>query len=197
MTKKIAFFDFDGTLTYRDSTTLFYKSLYKSKLIYYYYNYFLCLFEIFIIFFDKKKYFKLKKKRFHNNLNRLTVRKFLLLSNSFKSNILPKIMKQSGLDCIHEHKKNGTVVCIVSASYEFLLDDWCSKNSISLISNKIYANDNDFRFDDLDCNFENKVTKITENYILNDFEYIYAYGDSIGDFSMLSIANEKYYNYFN
>lgn len=196
MINKIAFLDFDGTLTNKDSISLFYKSLYKSRLIYFYYNYLLCFFELVNNYLDKTKYFKLKTKRLHNNLNRLNIENFTYFTDLFKSNILPGIIKQSGLDCINEHKKNGTIVCIVSASFEFLLDDWCSNNDIFLISNRIDINDYNFNFNDFDCNFENKVKKIKENYCLNDFNYIYAYGDSIGDLSMLSIANEKYYNFF-
>jgi phosphatidylglycerophosphatase C len=197
MKKKIAFFDFDGTLTYNDSTTLFYKSIYRNKYIYFYYNYILCFYEILIYLFDENNYYPLKYKRFKINLNKLSIDQFESYIKSFNKNILPSIIKSTGMDCILEHKKSNTILCIVSASFEFLLYDWCTKNGILLISNKIIKQDYNFIIIGDDCNFENKVNRISENFNLKNFDYIYAYGDSIGDIPMLSIANEKFYKYFN
>jgi HAD superfamily phosphoserine phosphatase-like hydrolase len=145
----------------------------------------------------KRNYFKLKEKKFTNNLNRLSVNEFNEHVLNFKYFILPFIVKNSGMKCILEHKKRNTDVCIVSASFEFLLNDWCLENKLMLISNKILLKDYDFRITGVDCNYENKLIKISEMFELSKYDYIYAYGDSSGDLSMLSIANEKFFNHFN
>ena len=193
---KIAFFDFDGTLTYEDSTTLFFKSLYNSKLLFYYYNYFLCLIELFIIFFNSKNYIKLKNKRLILNLSRIQINEFNRYKINFENNILPKIIKQSGLNKIHELKKNGYEIVIVSASYNFLLEKWCKSLDIFLITNNIFYQYDLIHLNEPDCNYANKVKRIKELYNLNNYTNILAFGDSDGDLEMLKIADEKYYNYF-
>ena len=41
-----------------------------------------------------------------------------------------------------------------------------------------------------------KVNRIKEKYTLDEYEYIYAYGDSRGDKEMLTIAHEQHYKPF-
>ena len=46
------------------------------------------------------------------------------------------------------------------------------------------------------CYGPEKVKRIREKYNLSNYKYIYAYGNSRGDYEMLSIANESHYKPF-
>lgn len=196
MEKKIAFFDFDGTLTYFNSTTLFYKSLYKWEICYYYFNYILCFREILSVLFNDVNYIKLKNKRLRVNLNRISMSEFIYFKNRFLSRFFPLIIKNTGLEKIIELQKINFEVVIVSASYDFLLQTWCESLGLSLITNRVSLKEYNICSEELDCNFQNKVDRIYQLYNLNEYENILAFGDSRGDLAMLELAKEKYFNYF-
>jgi phosphatidylglycerophosphatase C len=46
------------------------------------------------------------------------------------------------------------------------------------------------------CYGEEKVRRIKTSYNLDEFDHIYAYGDSEGDKAMLDLAHERYYKHF-
>jgi phosphoserine phosphatase len=48
-----------------------------------------------------------------------------------------------------------------------------------------------------DINFEEKLIQIKKVINLNEYNEIYAYGDSDGDKKMLEIATKSFYKYFN
>ncbi len=194
--KNIAFFDFDGTLTYVDSITMFYKSLYRWRICYFYFNYILCFWELLLVLINKNNYLKLKNKRLRVNLNRISLHQFVYFKDRYLNTIFPLIIKNSGLEKISQLKKMNFEIVIVSASYDFLLTDWCESLDLGLITNRVMIKEFKICSEKLDCNFQNKVDRILDLYNLYEFENILAFGDSSGDLAMLELANEKYFNYF-
>lgn len=47
-----------------------------------------------------------------------------------------------------------------------------------------------------DCYGEEKVRSTRASYNLDEFDHIYAYGDSKGDNAMPDLAHERYYKHF-
>jgi phosphatidylglycerophosphatase C len=194
--KNIAFFDFDGTLTYVDSTTLFYKSLYRWRICYFYFNYIVCFLELFLVLINKSSYLKLKNKRLRVNLNRISLHQFVYFKDRYLDSIFPLIIKNSGLEKISQLKEMNFEIVIVSASYDFLLSDWCETLGLGLITNRVMIKEFKICPEKLDCNFQNKVDRILDLYNLDEYKNILAFGDSNGDLAMLELAYEKYFNYF-
>ena len=193
----LALFDFDGTITKKDSASEFFKFLYKNRIVYFYKHYFLCLVEIVKYKLFGYSYLILKNKRLRVHIDGLTEMEFKKHCYSFDENILQKLIKQSALQSINQHKNSGDTVWIVSASYDFLIGNWCRRNALFYLVNTTKMENGKISLSSDECNFKGKVIRIKENIELSTFENIYAYGDSAGDEDMLALANFKFYRNFN
>ena len=193
---KIAFFDFDGTITEADSTARFIRYLVGDSkffigiffLLPFMFLYILNLIsnnsikQILITYFFKGK-----------NIN-----EFKKHAEYFSLNMLEPLIRKKALKEIEWHKENGHDVVIVSASIDLWLRPWCIKNDIALISSMLEVNDNVItgKTRKKNCYGLEKVIRIKELYNLSEYSYIYSYGNSRGDYEMLRIANESHYKPF-
>lgn len=195
MSKQIAFFDFDNTITYKDSFIefLFYsntitkiclKSLFLSPLIILY-------------FFKIIPNWRLKEiflTAFFANLELDTFKK---MADEFSKEKLPSIVKHEALEEIKFYKSKNVSVVIVSASVDLWLASWCANYGLDLISSKLEVKENKItgKLEGKNCYGIEKVNRIRAVYNLKEFDKIYAYGDSKGDIEMLALADEKYYQW--
>ena len=193
---KIAFFDFDGTITTDDSLIKFIRfvvgdtkfiigtivlsptlTAYKLKLIP---NY-------------KAKHYMLSY--FFKGMSE---EKFMQVANEYSLNHIDTILRPKAMEKIAWHKEQGHKIVIVSASIECWLKPWCDKNNLDLIATKLQIKDGIVtgKFLTKNCYGIEKVNRIQEQFNLNDYNYIYAYGDSSGDKELLELANESFYKPF-
>lgn len=194
MSKKLILFDFDGTITRKDSLSEFFKFLFPNKLQYIYLNFirsfhYNLLYKFGILNLNQFK--KRKIKLFFNNKSYDELR---ITASYFSKYKLPELIKQSALDTIYLHLNNKDIVYIVSASIDLLLLDWCSTNNLGLITNNIIPSEKCYSGDD--CNYYEKVLRISNLLNLDDFDEVWAYGDSEGDACMLELADYKFYKHF-
>jgi phosphatidylglycerophosphatase C len=193
---KIAFFDFDGTITKKDSTIGFIR-FFNGDL-----KFIFGLIKLlpFLIFYKL------------NILNNNYIKKIIITyyfkdikkidfeskAKIFSETILNKIIRKKALDRLNWHKNNGDTIVIVSASINLWLQDWCNINNYALIATELEIVNGRVtgRLLSSNCYGPEKVIRILEKYNLSDYSYIYAYGNSRGDHEMLNIADEKYYKPF-
>ncbi|WP_035588249.1 HAD-IB family phosphatase [Hippea jasoniae] len=187
----IAFFDFDGTLTFRDTFLEFLKDSVdvnslakKSPRLFYY----LSLFEFKVISNSDFKLFVVRELFKSEDYFRLSAQRF--------SKKIFKFLKSKAVARLMYHKKNGDKVVIVSASFEEYLKDISKQLCVDLIATKITFKDNVAYYDPANCYGIEKYKRIISIYRLDKFKYIYAYGDSRGDYYMLKIADYPYYRVF-
>jgi HAD superfamily hydrolase (TIGR01490 family) len=185
----IAFFDFDGTLTKKDSLIDF---------IIYTNGYARFLFGLTIL----SPYLLLYKLGLYNNqrakekvltffLKDLPKQKFDNLASNYGYKRLPLIINNNTLDKLLWHKNQGHHVVIVTASFKEWIKPWSDKFEVDVISSELEFNDDIItgKIFNKNCYGIEKVNKIKKNYDLNIFKFIYAYGDSKGDEELFSIAN--------
>ena len=193
---RIAFFDFDGTITKADSTARFIRYLVGDSkffigiffLLPFMFLYILNLIsnnsikQILITYFFKGK-----------NIN-----EFKKNAEYFSLNMLEPLIRKKALKQISWHKENGQDVVIVSASIDLWLRPWCIKNDVALISSMLEVNDKVItgKTRNKNCYGLEKVARIKKLYNLSEYSYIYSYGNSRGDYEMLKIANESHYKPF-
>jgi len=194
--KTLALFDFDGTISDYDSATLFYKSLYNNRFVFLYRHIFLCLPQIVAYRCNLTNYLPLKRKRLQIHIGVLSDDDFNKHLLKFQQVHLPSILKKSAIERINWHCNQGHDIWVVSASYDFLLSEWCRQLNIGLIVNKTVKKQHSCIFEGEDCNFSNKVHQIIKRINLCHYDKIYAYGDSEGDKDMLKLAHESHLNYF-
>lgn len=192
----IAFFDFDGTITTNDSLLRFIrfavgdvKFLVGLTVL----SPILILYKLKLIPNHRAKQIMLSY--FFKGMN---AEHFLKIANEYSLSHIQKIIRPKAMERIQWHHDNGDCVVVVSASLECWLRPWCQQNKLELIGTQleIKANQVTGKLLTKNCYGIEKVNRIRQNYNLNDYETIYAYGDSRGDKEMLKLAHEKYYKPF-
>jgi len=194
--RDIAFFDFDGTITNRDSFIDFI-IFYRGKLSTY-----AGLFRLLpILLAYKAKLFpnwKAKERVLTYFFRDEPVEKFQRYCNQYADERLPHIVRVQALQTIKKHQASGADVYLVSASPENWLLSWCQRKGIKLIASKLEVQDGKLtgKLAGKNCYGPEKVARIREEVILTNYYCVYCYGDSRGDREMLELADYPYYRPF-
>lgn len=111
---------------------------------------------------------------------------------------LSTIMRPVALQRVEWHQKQGHRVVIVSASFENYLKPWCDAHKVDLLATQLEIKEGRLtgEFASGNCYGEEKLDRLKQAYNLRDFEFIYAYGDSKGDKALAKIANEFHFKPF-
>jgi len=193
---KIAFFDFDGTITKEDSTIKFIR-FFAGDLKYIMgiiiLSPLLMLYKLNILSNNYIK--KIIITYFFKGISEVN---FKNKAKLFSSSIIDKLIRKKALDRLDLHKTQGHTIVVVSASINLWLQDWCDFNNFTLIASELEIVNGKITGSLLsnNCHGPEKVKRILNKYNLSDYTYIYAYGNSRGDYEMLNIANEKHYKPF-
>ena len=193
---KLALFDFDGTITTHDSLIKFIRySVGDIKFILgiIFLSPMLVAYKLKLIPNYKAKQWMLSY--FFKGMNE---QKFKKLAQSFSLNQIDTFLRPKAMKKIEWHKEQGHIVVVVSASIECWLKPWCDRNGLQLIGTKMETIDDKIsgNFSTKNCYGPEKVNRIREIYNLEDYHYIYAYGDSRGDKELLKLANSGHYRVF-
>jgi phosphatidylglycerophosphatase C len=196
MSKQIAFFDFDGTITSKDSFLEFIK--FQKGQLYFYAGLLMCSPWLIGYAFGLLSNNMAKEKLITFFFKNQQIENFNETCLQFSSIDLKKIIRIAALQEIAQLKLQGFEVVIVSASIENWLQPCCEKNNIKLIATKLQIVDNKLtgKMEGLNCNAEEKLRRIKEAYNLADYETIYCYGNTKGDKPMLGVATKSFYRYF-
>ena len=196
MSKKIVFFDFDGTITTDDSLLKFIRFVVGDR------RFLLGLVVLspMLVLYKLKLIPNYKAKQYMLSwfFKGMSKDSFFKVANEYSLVHIDKILRPKAIEKINWHKNQGHKVVVVSASIECWLRPWCEKNSLELIATKLEIKDDIVtgKLLSKNCYGVEKVNRIKEIYNLKDFEYIYSYGDSSGDKQMLELAHEKFYKPF-
>ena len=196
MSKKIVFFDFDGTITTDDSLLKFIRFVVGDR------RFLLGLVVLspMLVLYKLKLIPNYKAKQYMLSwfFKGMSKDAFLKVANEYSLVHIDKILRPKAIEKINWHKNQGHKVVVVSASIECWLRPWCEKNGLELIATKLEIKDDIVtgKLLSKNCYGVEKINRIKEIYNLKDFEYIYSYGDSSGDKQMLELAHEKFYKPF-
>jgi len=196
MSKQIAFFDFDGTITTDDSLIKFIRFVVGD----FKFLFGMLILSPMLVFYKIKLIPNYKAKQYMLSyfFNGMKKEKFLDVSNQYSLYHIKTILREKAMQKIEWHKKNGHIIVVVSASISCWLKPWCDIENINLISTELEFKNNKVSgvLKTKNCYGIEKVNRIKEIYKLSDFDFIYAYGDSRGDIEMLKLANEQFYKPF-
>ena len=195
--KIVAFFDFDGTITNRDIfwDYLFYRlktGLSPAKLFF--------SLPIFILYLAKVyNNEKAKQLIFSKLFKGENIVFFKTTIQKYYENDFPERLKKDALNRILWHKNSNHIVCIVSANFDLILNNFVKENQIELLSTQLDVEKNILtgKFKSANCYGQEKVNRIRNKFPdLSSYSKIYVYGDSKGDREMLALATDPYYCYF-
>jgi phosphatidylglycerophosphatase C len=194
--KRIAFFDFDGTITTHDSLLEFIK-FYKGTVKYYLglavNAFFIAAWKAGIISNQAAKERVLSY--FFKNT---PVEFFQQRCNEFAETAIPLYIRSKAVREIERLKQAGAEIVIVSASAENWLSAWCAKNELQLLATRLTITEGRLtgKINGLNCHGQEKVNRIKDAYDLSAYDEIYCYGDTKGDKPMLGLATFSFYKPF-
>jgi phosphatidylglycerophosphatase C len=194
--KEIAFFDFDGTITTKDTLLEFIKFSKGSRQFFLGFlltSPYLIAYKLKIISNQSAKE-KVLRFFFHD----MPVDVFNTYCSEFSKNVLPRLMRPGALNEIRRLQNDGYLVVVVSASPENWIQPWANEISVQLLASKLEVKENKVTGKILgkNCHGEEKVRRINECYTLSDYQHIIAYGDSTGDKPMLKLAKTSFFKPF-
>ncbi len=110
---------------------------------------------------------------------------------------LKNVVRTNALEKIKWHLKSGDRVIVVSASLDVYLKPWCDALGVELICSQLHANGDSLtgKYYNGDCTGQEKAERVRSLVKLDDYEKIYAYGDTKEDDELLAIADEKYFQW--
>jgi phosphatidylglycerophosphatase C len=192
----IAAFDFDGTITTRDTFVPFlYKAFGYSKV----FNTFARLAPsaaLVGVGLSSRDVFKehLVQSLFY----RESVERFLEIGVRYAKTLSP-LYREAALKRIEWHKSNGHRCIMVSASLDLYLNDVAKTLGFDDLLCTVLSHNNCFFDGSLkggNCRRIEKVNRLRS--VLGDLNNceIYAYGDSAGDREMIAVAEHKFYRPF-
>lgn len=192
----VAFFDFDGTITKKDSFLDFVKfthGKFKLRL-----GLFLYIFQILGYQLKWVSGQKIKEIFLTHYYKGVSEDQFKELGMRYCNSKLSEIIHTKALKRIEWHKNQGHHVVVVTASLSQWIKPWCDQLEIDLIATEIEIRDQQLtgKLKGKNCNGSEKVLRIKYIYDLDTVTYSYAYGNSSGDKELLAIADEKFYKYF-
>lgn len=194
---RIIAFDFDGTITTKDTFALFLR--YWAGTLKWAFNIFLLL-PIFALYglgiIDRNVVKKKVVRRFFKNASE---QEFLAKAKAFAENVIPNLIRDGALQTLKDKNKPPYTLYIVSASISPYLQFWAKNNNIDhvIATNLIVVNGR--LTGDLDgenCWGPGKMAKISS--LLAETPYVIeeAYGDSRGDREMLDAAHVSFWRPF-
>jgi phosphatidylglycerophosphatase C len=194
--KKIAFFDFDGTITTKDSFVEFLKFTQGRRKFYIGFlknAFYLVAYKLKLIPNQKAKE-KVLEYFFRNT----AAENFDALCKNFSQKVLPSLIRPKAVREIKMLQEKGFIVVVVSASPENWIKPWTESMGLALIATCLETNSGTItgKLNGKNCRGQEKVRRILELHQMHDYDEIYAYGDSSGDRQMMKLATRSFYKPF-
>lgn len=191
--RTIAAFDFDGTLTTRDTLPLF---IIHAKG----WRKFICgMLQLIPMLcgylLGSIPNGEAKQRLFAHFFKGMPYKDFCYYGNIFSDRV-EKVLNFRNFHRLRQHMRQGDSVCIISASIQEWIQPWAKWHGVDkVIATRIETDENGMltgRFLSPNCNGKEKVRRLLEEEPDRENYYLYAYGDSKGDMPMLEFADKGY-----
>ncbi len=195
-TNVLALFDFDGTITRKDTFIEFIKFTHGKPSFWlgmWLLSPMLVLYALKLIRNDKAK--SIMFKYFFGGWE---YKRFKKAGEDFCEQVLPGLLKKSALDQLRVHQENNHRLILVTASGKEWVAPWCKKIGMEILATEPEVINDKItgKFATPNCYGQEKLNRIQSILSFEDYTLIYAYGDSRGDREMLSIAQQPHYKSF-
>ncbi len=192
----LALFDFDGTISNKDSFVAFMKFTHGKPVF---------VFRMamgFLTFFGWKiglvKSHFTKVKALRSFYKGWSEEKMADARKRFTAEIIPTLLFPKAMEKINWHKEQGHRVIVVTASCNAWLGDWADALGVELLctemelKNGVYTGE----LSKPNCRGKEKVNRINQHLNIADHSTVYAYGNDRGDKQMLAIADHPHFREF-
>ena len=196
MSKRLILFDFDGTITTKDTLLEFTKfACGNSK----FYRGMLLLSVPLVMNKIGLLSAQTTKELFLTHFFKGTAfAEFTRVCDAFTVKRLPALIRPLALQQIKDYQSAGDRMIVVSASPENWIRPWALNVGMEVISTRVQTVDGKLtgKLNGKNCNGEEKANRIREAIQLTDYSEIIAYGDTAGDRAMFALAGKTFYKPF-
>ncbi|MBS1664287.1 MAG: HAD-IB family hydrolase [Bacteroidetes bacterium] len=198
MSRSIAFFDFDGTITTKDTLLEFIK--FSKGTLPFYLGF--ALNSPWLVAYRLKLISNqaAKERILTWFFGKTPLKAFQETCDRFSDQEIPALLRPKAVQEIRQLQEKGFEVVIVSASPENWLRKWTQSMDLKLIATKLEIKEVKQtltgKIQGINCHGKEKVRRIQEAYTLEDYHAIHAYGDTSGDKPMLALAQHPFYKPF-
>jgi phosphatidylglycerophosphatase C len=120
---------------------------------------------------------------------------FTNIAENYGRNHLAKLLRRQARERLDWHRKEGHRVIVISASIGDWIAPWTEMEEIELIATRLKRIDGQItgELEGPNCRGSEKINRLRERLDPQDYDPIYAYGDTQGDTAMLDIADHSTY----
>jgi HAD superfamily hydrolase (TIGR01490 family) len=194
--KQLVLFDFDGTITTKDTLKEF-MIFYQGKLRY---AAGLAVLSPLIGLYVSKIIPNWKAKQYFLKwfLKGDDALVFNAKCKAFATQHIDHLIRPKALEAIKDYQKKGATIAVVTASAENWVKPWCDRYGLICLGTQLEVVDNRITgmISGKNCYGSEKVCRIKDRFILDNYEEVIAYGDTSGDKEMLAMAHQKFYKPF-
>jgi phosphatidylglycerophosphatase C len=192
----LVLFDFDGTLTHKD--TLFEFTRYAVGNAMFIFGLMVLAVPLVLQKLKVVTAQRAKEIFLSHYFSNTSLEDFNMRCDSFCVQVLPSLVRQKAMDAILQHQKEGARIIIISASPANWIRPWASKYKIETIATELEIQNNKLtgKIAGRNCNAEEKVNRLKALVDITQYDPIIAYGDTAGDLPMLNLANKKFFKPF-
>lgn len=194
MSRQLALFDFDGTLTTKDTMFVYLRHVVGPVRL------FLGLWLLSPVLVAMKlglvENAKAKGMLLKLLLGGRTREELEAAAHSFVPVVDP-LIRPGGRERLAWHQAEGHEVRIVSASLDLWVGPWAEAHGVKLLATPTAWADGRFAgLGGTNCNHEEKVRRVDADLDRSAFDVVHAYGDTSGDKPMLAIAQHAHFKPF-
>lgn len=113
----------------------------------------------------------------------------------FAAEVLPGLLRPDAMQRLAWHQSRGDKVVLVSGGLDFYLAPWCRQHGLELICSRMETRGERLtgRYHGAQCVGEEKARRVRESHDLAAYGTCYAYGDTHEDEAMLALAQRRFY----
>ncbi|KGI76901.1 HAD-IB family phosphatase [Oleiagrimonas soli] len=114
---------------------------------------------------------------------------------AFARDVLPTLLDARMMQRLDDHRRCGDVVAVVSGALDVYLQPWCVQHGLPVICSRLQVVDHVVtgRYEGAQCVGEEKARRVRMSWDLSSFGEIHAYGDTAEDHAMLALAHRAYF----
>jgi phosphatidylglycerophosphatase C len=196
VSRQIAFLDFDGTITTKDTLLemiKFSKGSFRFYLGFLINSPWLLAWKAGIISNQRAK-----ERMLTWFFGGMRLDAFQDTCNRFAATAIPNLIRPKAIHEVRLLQAKAVEVVIVSASPANWLQPWTDQLGVALLATRLETSSQTVtgKILDRNCHGDEKVRRIRESYDLSAYDHIIAYGDSKGDKPMLALAANSFFKPF-
>lgn len=191
----LAAFDFDGTLTTKDSMIEFIRYVRGNMSLYWS----AAWLSPTLAFWKTGLYPReMAKERFLKwHFGGKTITEMRQKGQAFAREVVPEILRPQALERMEWHREQGHRIVVITASLDIWVKPWCDDMGIPCIATVPKVDQGRFtgQLGSPNCYGQEKVDRL-KNSKLEKWDFLYAYGDSEGDKELLAFADQSEFKPF-